>query len=649
MQIRHLRHLLAAAVLLLPFNLYAQTKISQLPAASALTGTEAMAAVQPGSCVATGGTCQTTPAQIATYVEKQLPVFVPTALTAAGIQAAMAAAGTAGGGVVSLPAGTISLSATLTPVQGVYLIGVAPQVNTTSGIPDNPNATFTGGTVLTCTGAFPAISLNLTVLGTPASAGAFTATGLFNVGFKNFGVSGCTYGIQAGATNNASFWYSEFENLYFSGQTVWGMWLTNYQHCDFRRIYSFGAVNGQFHGVDVPGTILDPGNSTYFDLYNVIPSGGATNWASRGIVFNVANTVAGENNNQFKMDRIQSNRFGASSVTQAATMANTSANITVVDGTKFALQLPVTFTTTANGFTANKVYFVTSIAGNVIQVSLTQGGATPVTATGATAINITHNGFPAFEFVAFAGSSMTNAVISNLDVESGGTCGALFQNAIGVTLHLSQVPGFAQSTASICGRAFTSSQVWSPNTFNSDFDSSSNGAALQVSGARQSTSSGPPGAGMWYDFVSGNTVLSLGATFDSPSSGALQYIPSQANLLQGNNIAEKGAINGNASPTLGLLGGVVSFTAGVGNVITLPAFNSTTAGTAETFVNQTANSVTITAGGGQLFNNKTALTSITVSPNASVRIQGGNFTGAVFGPVIVGFCCSYSAGTITGP
>jgi len=72
------------------------------------------------------------------------------------------------------------------------------------------------------------------------------------------------------------------------------------------------------------------------------------------------------------------------------------------------------------------------------------------------------------------------------------------------------------------------------------------------------------------------------------------------------------------------------------------------AGMVETFLNQTANSQTITAGGGQLFNNKAALTSITLGVNASVRIRLAQQASATFGPVIEGYGGTYSAGTITG-
>lgn len=65
-------HALALAAVIACTATYADTKISALPDASALTGTENVPAVQPGSCAATGGTCKTTPAALTTYAISQL-------------------------------------------------------------------------------------------------------------------------------------------------------------------------------------------------------------------------------------------------------------------------------------------------------------------------------------------------------------------------------------------------------------------------------------------------------------------------------------------------------------------------------------------------------------------------------------------------
>jgi hypothetical protein len=576
--------------------------------------------------------------------------FYPLTNDAPGIQAAINAAGAAGGGVVQLPGVTISLSTSLIPVSGVKLKGVPPQL-TYASIPDAGNTTFAGvGTVLAPSGAFAAITWNTTVLGTPASQAAFSQSGLTNIAFEDLGFSGGTYGIFAGATNNASCWWSQFKNLYFIGQTVIGISLTNYQHCQFTGNYSYGCAWGQYHGIDVASSTLAPGNSTYYDLYCVNPTGsGTAATVSRNITFiTTAALAAAADNNQFKMDRIQSNRFGGATITQAATMANGVANITITDGTKFAVGMPVSVDATQNGFTLKQIYFVASVAANVITLASTYGGAAQ-NATGAVAVNIVTTGFPCFEMIALSGSLMTNCVIDNLDVEGLATCAVLFQNCTGFEVHLSQVPSVAQATVSVCGRSYVNSSLYAPQSCNTDMDGNSNGRAYQFFGAKFGTTVGLPGAGMWYDSVSGNTVLSLGFQNDTVSAGALTFLPGTQNFLQGNNIGVKSTINGNLSPTLASIGGAISFTnAGAGNTVTLPTVTATNMGMIETFLNQTANDLTITAGGGQLFNNKAALTSITVKQNASVTIVLAQQASATFGPVIQGYGGTYAAGVITG-
>lgn len=54
--------------LLLSAGAFADTKISALPSGATLGGTEAIPMYQAGQCAATGGTCQTSPAAITTYV-----------------------------------------------------------------------------------------------------------------------------------------------------------------------------------------------------------------------------------------------------------------------------------------------------------------------------------------------------------------------------------------------------------------------------------------------------------------------------------------------------------------------------------------------------------------------------------------------------
>lgn len=577
------------------------------------------------------------------------------------ITAAIVACALAGGGDLYLPpapAGqNIPISAPLTMLSGVHLKGVAPQLvyNT---IPDAGLTTLVGsqgGTILAPTGAFASISWNTAVLPAPVSQTAFSQAALTNISIENLGFLGGSHGILAGNTNNPSAWYSQFKNLYCTGQTTVGINVTNYQHCQFDGNYTFGCAWGQLHSIDVAASFLAPGNSTYKDLYNCNPTGSGVVAAilARGISFITTATTGGAaNNNEFKFDRVQSNRFGGTTTTQAATMVNTQANITITDGTRFAVGLPVTVDATQNGFTLKQCYFVISVVGNVIQLSNTYGGAA-VTATAANAVNIVHQGFPCFEMIALSGSTNTNVVIDNLDVEGLSTCAAFFQNVNGVDVTFSQVPGTTQATQSLCTRGCANVSWRSPQSLSSDIDQNSagNGKAVFFYGARFGTSVGHMGHGIWYDSVSGKSVLSLGNQFNSQSGGDLTWDPATNNGFLAPRVAgigETGLII-NGSVAIGSLN--LSYTnTGAAAAMTLPTGVAANKGGWLQFYNPTAGTQTIATDGTQLFNGIAGRTVITLNANATVRLAIMQTSGgATFTWNIVGGSSQCVAGVISAP
>lgn len=579
-----------------------------------------------------------------------LNVFTPASFDAPGINAAYVTANLVGGGIVQLPSGVINLASPITPLSGVKLRGVAPQLvyNT---IPDSGLTTLVGsqgGTILAPNGSFPAITWNTATLAAPVSQNAFTQLGLTNIAFEDLGFLGGSYGIFAGATNNPSCWYSQFKNLYFTGQTTVGINVTNYQHCQFNGNYSFGCAWGQLHNIDVSSASLAPGNSTYYDLYNCNPVGSANNAVlARNITFITTATTGGAaDNNQFKFDRIQSNRFGGASISQAATMVNTQANITITDGTRFAIGLPVSVDATQNGFTLKKIYFVVSLVGNVIQLSNTYGGAA-VTATGAVAVNIVHTGFPCFEMIALAGSAQTNIVIDNLDVEGLGTCGAFFQNCNGVILNISQVPGTSQATQSICYRGCVNKITFGPQSLSTDDDQNAAGAATHFYGAKFGTSVGYQGMGMWYDSVSNKSVLSLGNPFDTQSAGTFTYDPSTAGgLLSPKNMGLGQVTKAqNGTFTFNQLNCTYTNSTSAG-VMTLPTAAAANQGAWIEVWNTSAGTQTISTDGVQLFNSIAARTSLTLNAGAIVRL---NCEANPSTWCVVGGTSAMAAGVISAP
>jgi hypothetical protein len=568
--------------------------------------------------------------------------FVPATNDYAGILAAYNAAVAAGGGVVQLLAVTYTLGGNTLPISsGIKYIGVTPVLSyTTALIPDAFDVALGSATIFQGDGTQPAFKYNSVALGTPASQNAFSRQAVTNCMIANIGFNNFSHAILAGNTNAASFWYSEFSNLYITGGTQWGLSITNFQHCDFRRIYTFGCVNGQYYGNDVPAAILMPGNSSWYDIYSVTRSG-TYNGKDRALVFK---TIQGGQNEGF-LCRIQSNRFGASFVTQAATATAASTSIVVTDGTKFAVDMPVSFSATANGFTTKQIYFVASVAGNTLTLSNTQGGAA-ITATGATAFNIISSGFPCLEVVALAGANHTAHVFDNLDVEGGGECAILLQNASGNSIRISQTTGPSQSTQGICLRGAGYNEITAFAGASTDFDSGS--ATSSFYGLRNVGCVQYLGMGIYQDATTSNRVLGLGSAGKTQDKGDLSVILGSF-LYPNTGMGIRSQTFGGTSVTLNESHtGAVTLN-GTGNfTFTLPTISASNVGIQYNISNQyTATTITLNTNGTQLFNGKAALTSLSILTQGSVTVAavsgGGNFYWS-----IIGIGGTYSAGTITG-
>lgn len=573
--------------------------------------------------------------------------YVAPGLTDVQIQQAINDLASIGGGIVNLGVGTYTINNALTLQNGVQVVGVAPQLNYNgASIPDsNLVLASGGGTVLQAgNSSVTCFQWNKATLGVFASPSGFVLTGLNNIALKNLCMNGFIRAVDGGNTNNAAAWYSEFENLYISGCTDWGFWITNFQHCKFRRIFTFScATGGQFYGNDVPSSTLQPGNSVWEDVYNTTPVTNAN--LSRGIVY----WIQQGQQNEGLILRLQSNRLNGSTVTQAATMANASANITVTDGTKFAVNMPVTFSATANGFFQNEIYFVTSVAANVITVSLTVGGSN-VSATGSTAVNCITQGFAALECVALSGAAISSHMFNNIDVEAGGTCAIVAQNFQTGKFEISQVPLNTQSTQSFCARALQTSIVYAHTQINTSWDGNSGSSHLYGSRMAGSVGGGavahnPPG--IYFDAGDGFTQMNLTASV----KGWSNQTPDTTNMLIPLT-GMVGQLKNKAAASVTLVGAdsgtvVNAYTVGTATW-TLATVTSTVKALAYRLVNPvgTGQNLVITSASA-FFGPSTARTSITLTPGASMDVVAENDALGSYWAVeaMVG---SYSAGTLTG-
>jgi len=577
---------------------------------------------------------------------EKIAQFVPPTNDYAGILSAYNQAVAAGGGTVKLPEGEILLSQTLPVSSGIIYEGVLPvlgySLGTSGAIPDGSSTNLVGGTILKAGGAFPAFSYNANVLAAPSTSKDFTLQGATNCGFKNLGFDGFTYGILAGNTNAASFWYSIFDNLYFINCTEWALSITNFQHCLFHRIYSYGGANGQYYGNDVPQSILQPGNSVWNDIYHVVPST-TDNLKLRGLVYR---SLQGGMNQGF-LSRIQCNRFNTTRVTQAATMTNGVSTFTVTDGTKFAVDMPVSFSATVNGFTTRQIYFVRTLAGNTISVADTHGG-TAITATGATAVNITTAGFPCLEVVGKgAGNTITAHDFYNVDCEGGGETAFYLQNGNGSSFQFSQMPTASQSTQQVCLRSSQNNNIFCYCGGSTDYDG--NSSASTYNGLRFAGSVQFLGIGVSIDQASLNRVFSFGTSSRPSALGDFAIIGGQNFIYPNVGFGKRVQTFGGSSVTLnGSHTGCVTLN-GTGNfTYTLPVITSANVGATFNISNSYASTViTVNTSSSQLFNDKAALTSITLQSNASMTITAVN-GGGKFYWAIEGFGGTYSAGNVTG-
>lgn len=346
------------------------------------------------------------------------PIYIAAA-NEASIRAAAAAATAHGGGIVKIPAGTITLTQPLPAYAGVVYQGTAYQAYLTSG-----QTAGVGGTILQGDGTFNGYQYNQTDGGVaPTDYNTFLAGMIDGVGLLDLTLVNFLYGVKIGALYQPGCQYSRFARLNIINCQQWGFWLENYGPS---RVDDLNIINCQVGGLARVGsgaTAFNDGNTRWIGNFVQTASSlyarGIVAWARSASSLN-SNTSIGE----------QCNRVGSvTPLSQAATMTNASANIGVTDSTKFPVGLPVTFNITANGFVASEIYFVLTSAANVITVGRTTYG-TAVSATGNTAINCLSKGYACLEVAGLdATSTVTAETMLGVDLESIATMMVFAQNA----------------------------------------------------------------------------------------------------------------------------------------------------------------------------------------------------------------------------
>lgn len=456
------------------------------------------------------------------------PIYVAAA-TDASIRTAALAAFNNGGGRVKIPSGTITLASPLPLYAGVIYEGV-PVMATQGGGP----IVGIGGTILLGDGTFNGFEYNPTDTGTPpATWTALDTTCVRGIGIQDITLNNFLYGVKIGAKYIGGCNFGRFGRLEIMNCRAWGFWIENYEQSTFDRIIVGSCDIGQIAAVGSGANVWNGGNSEWIHCFsNPGPlSRGICAWA-RG---------ANSKLNQDTWISCEVNRSGQN-VSQAATMANGAANITVTDGSKFPLDMPMVFDTTANGFTANQVYFVVSRASNVIQVSDTMRG-TALVATGATALNAVSKDFANMEWVGLdAGCQITYFAALNLDLEGSSTARVVMQNCYGChqipsgIIHGTEVKTFAVRASQGCIFGTTETGT----TFDLDGGSSSS-TYISQDGWRFGTKVLANGASN----VPGLGLATTGLTITQTTPGKVAY----ANYVNG---AGYGAITVAASAQMAL-------------------------------------------------------------------------------------------------
>jgi len=565
-------------------------------------------------------------------------VYYATA-TDAGVRAAISALTTLGGGNVILPSGTITLSSSLPCGTDVHVYGVQPILTNWTGAGFNLGAT---GTILTGSG-FPAFACNNTPVGTGSGYQAAAQVQGFQV--HDVGFTGFTRAFDIGAQNSPGCYWCVFDNLYLSGMTDWGMVLQNPNQTHLNGIFSVDNTTGDILiQSSVESSVYEPGNSYLEFIYS-----NPLNNNSHGIVLAAPGSDGGNGSmlNLIHMVNVQVNRFGDTLVSQSATMSNSSTSIGVTDLSKFSVGMPLYFTSTANGFTANQLYFILSVSGSSGAGNITLGtsyyATSAITATGNTAITLNTYGFCNMEVRASNAQGSSRIYQTNFDgvdyeaASASSTCGLYQEESLESSFHQNGQAAFGTRPyfsyrSSTYGNIVTNQPVYY------DIDAASV-SGLIWPGSRNPAYNRSP-AGIVYDNV--NSVAGLQLTSGAASSLPDLYSRS-AFLYPNTGIGERIFPRDTAITLGGAQTGAIIFNGSSGVTYTLPILDNggtpsaSFQGSRYLICNASAaNTLAIATQSSQTLNNISAKTSTAIPINSCMEFIGSiTVGGTLFWSVFV--------------
>lgn len=410
-----------------------------------------------------------------TAQEVSASVFFPPTDDYAGILIAANAALQAGGGIVQFKAIDYTLTGPLPLLKNVLYRGVgAPwkmfEHNHPGGgtrlIGDAQyiNNKWVGGT-------FNAFEWNPADRAAPhVNEAAYKGSEQFGAGVRDLVIEGFAYGIKAGALYDGGCAQFRLDNVVVIRCSEWGVWMEN---CDAPQVGTVTCMDnqrGQFAYVvsgGNNGASWNYGDGHIHAIFAQSPRGnGFAHMRSKGLMFR----CRGEKGdiNDLLVSHIGVNGLNTT-YTGVATMTSGVADIAVPDIGMFGVDSPVYFQTTAGGFTANRVYFVTQVSGDTgagtIRLSQNVGGAVVTPNANATPTIVNH-GYTLVEMSGGYGGStgrITFSTFPHIDAESNGTAGIVMQGLNGCMVRSNSTVGNKGVVARACTR-YNNLRVESSNT-----------------------------------------------------------------------------------------------------------------------------------------------------------------------------------------
>jgi hypothetical protein len=389
--------------------------------------------------------------------------FVPATNDYAGIMAAYNAAVANGGGTIQFAPVVYNIGGNTIPLDfNIHYKGSGWQPYFPHQLVDDSYVTPQGGTIIKGDGTADGFNWRgddrSAIPSEPeAPNGIYNRLSLTNSSIQDLSIQNCRFGIKIGALYNLGAAYCYFNNIATFNCTEWGQWYENCIHVVWGELVDIGsgasaAWNKDGGGISFAFSINGYNNA---DIHRVLVSA-PTNLLTKVVQFIARDPLAlssgmtgGITNGGF----LQGVKFNYTAFTQQTLgLTNGSAELTVTDYTKFAIDLPVLVTTDLNQFKTGVVYTVASItpgSGTAGTITLSdQPGGAAIVSNQTTSTNIDHRGWAPISAI----SQRSNCVIGlgewqMMDSEGTGTallyCNRLFGK---ITIP----PAFSGSPLDIC-------------------------------------------------------------------------------------------------------------------------------------------------------------------------------------------------------